>query len=556
MVDPRRRSVDRGAFRVLMGRATRGFTCVLGISVWLLALAPASSSAATSGPQALAIASALPAVKRVLATHSGPLSVANVRGSGVWEERFFSAETEIAVVLVSSRDGHVISTYTGYQVLWTMARGTPGAFGRHIEALYVWIPLSMLFVIPFIDFRRLRRMLHLDLLLLSSLSVSLAFFDRGNIGMSVPLAYPPLLYLLGRLAWIGLGRGGRPPPLRLNVPVGWLSVGVVFLLAFRIGLEVGDANVIDVGYASGQGAHQILAGKPLYGQFPAAIAHGDTYGPVTYEAYVPAVALLGFSGRWDSLPAVRATDALLDLLCVVLLFALGRRIRGPSMGVVLAYAWASFPFTSLALESNANDALVAALILAVLLAESKPAARGAFAMLAALTKLAPIALLGMFATHRLRERGPRSLALFVLGALLAGAIAFEPALRHDSLREIYERTIGYQASRSAPFSVWGLYGGLGAVQTAVQLLGLALAVALAVLPRRGDVVGLAACAAAVLIAVQLGVTYWFYLYVPWFFAPAAVALLGRHEQLFDRVRPARLARSDQRRHQPGVLLGG
>jgi hypothetical protein len=53
-----------------------------------------------------------------------------------------------------------------------------------------------------------------------------------------------------------------------------------------------------------------------------------------------------------------------------------------------------------------------------------------------------------------------------------------------------------------------------------------LAVALAVLPRRADLIGLCACAAAILIAVQLGVSYWFYLYIPWFFGPAIVVLLG------------------------------
>ena len=46
------------------------------------------------------------------------------------------------------------------------------------------------------------------------------------------------------------------------------------------------------------------------------------------------------------------------------------------------------------------------------------------------------------------------------------------------------------------------------------------------LQRRDDPLSLAAAAGAVLIAVQLGVTYWFYLYIPWFFAPAAVAFLG------------------------------
>jgi hypothetical protein len=55
----------------------------------------------------------------------------------------------------------------------------------------------------------------------------------------------------------------------------------------------------------------------------------------------------------------------------------------------------------------------------------------------------------------------------------------------------------------------------------------ALALALAFVPRRRDLVGLAACAAAILIALQLGVTHWFYLYIPWFFPLVMLALVGR-----------------------------
>ena len=40
--------------------------------------------------------------------------------------------------------------------------------------------------------------------------------------------------------------------------------------------------------------------------------------------------------------------------------------------------------------------------------------------------------------------------------------------------------------------------------------------------------GLAAVAAAVLIALQLGLTYWFYLYIVWFFPFVAVALFARY----------------------------
>jgi hypothetical protein len=287
--------------------------------------------------------------------------------------------------------------------------------------------------------------------------------------------------------------------------------------------------VIDVGYANVVGAQKVLDGTAIYGQFPADITRGDTYGPVAYEAYAPFVALWGFSGRWDDLAAAHAAAIFFDLLTIALLFLLGRRIRGPSTGVVLAYAWAAFPFTAFALESNSNDALVAALVLATLLVAESPPARGVFAALAGLVKFAPLALAPLLATHRLRERGRRGLVIFAAAFGVVAALAAIPALEHNTLATIYSRTVGYQADRSAPFSIWGLYGGLRPEQVAVQALAVVLALALAVAPRRDDLIGLCACAAAILIAVELGVSYWFYLYIPWFFAPAIVALLAVYE---------------------------
>jgi hypothetical protein len=114
--------------------------------------------------------------------------------------------------------------------------------------------------------------------------------------------------------------------------------------------------------------------------------------------------------------------------------------------------------------------------------------------------------------------------------LLTAAIVMVPALTHDSLHTILQRTFSYQADRESPFSVWGLYGDSTALkdgQIFVQGAALALAVAVAFLPRRFDLVGLGAVAAAVLIAVQLGIDHWFYLYNPWFFGLAMLALLGQ-----------------------------
>ena len=279
-------------------------------------------------------------------------------------------------MIIADASGRVLEQWTGFQVAWTMARGYKGAFGRHVNALYIWLPLCLLFLLPFIDPRRPFSMLHLDLLVLLSFSVSLAFFNHANIYASVPLTYPPLVYLLGRMLWLlrGAARaGGRPvPPLRLLIPAPWLALGIVFLLGFRIGLNVTDSNVIDVGYAGVIGASKVVHGDALYGHWPSDNEHGDTYGPVTYESYVPFEQVFGWSGTWDDLPAAHAAAIVFDLLALGLMFLLGLRIRGPTLGVALAYAWVSYPFTLFALESNSNDTLVAVLILAALLCASSP----------------------------------------------------------------------------------------------------------------------------------------------------------------------------------------
>ncbi len=497
-----------------------------------------------SANRVLAIASVLPEMRAVRAKYPGSYGGAYLKQPFRWQVSYFSRDgkREIGQVFISDLSGRVLEQWTGFQVAWTMARGYNGAFGRHVNALYIWLPLCVLFLLPFLDFRRPFALLHLDLLVLLSFSVSLAFFNHAHIYASVPLAYPPLLYLLARmLALLRRGRRDgtdgerRSAPLRLLLPTPWLAIGVVFLLGFRIGLNVADSNVIDVGYAGVIGAQRIARDEPLYGSYPADNEHGDTYGPFNYEAYVPFQQIFGWNGAWDDLPAAHAAAIFFDLLAVALLFLLGRRMRGPTLGVALAYAWVSYPFTLFALESNSNDILLATLVIAALLAASyrsklAPAARGGLAALAGLTKFAPLAIVPLLGTHGLTalapSRRPRSLALYLAAFLGTVALVFIPALRHDSLRTIYERTIVYQANRGSPFSVWGLYG-LHGIQQVVEIAALALALLLAIVPRRTDLVGLAAACAAAIIATQLGVEHWFYLYIPWFFPLVMLALLGR-----------------------------
>jgi hypothetical protein len=466
---------------------------------------------------------------------------------GNWEVAYFADGEQVALVVVDDESGEVRESWTGYQVAWKMARGYSGSFGHALNAPYVFLPLCALFLIGLLDWRRPWRLANLDLLVLLGFGVSHFFLNRAEIGVSVPLQYPVLLYLLGRALWIGFRGGGEG--LRPAWPAAWLLVAALFLVGFRVGLNVADSGAIDVGYASVVGADRISHGEPLYGNFPEDVSQGDTYGPVTYLAYVPAELAWPWLGSWDDLPAAHGAAVFFDLATLALLLLLGLRIRpGPAgrhLAATLAFAWAAYPYTAFALESNSNDTLVAALLAATLLVLARPAARGAMASLATLAKFAPALLAPMLMTYEpnrsgdpvsdgegVRARKPRPQdtlpvrpALLFAGAFLLASVVMLlwPAI-DPGLATFYDRTIAYQSGRNSPFSIWGQAPSLEPLRIAILATTAALSVFLAFRPRQKSLVQVAALGAALLIALQLTMQHWFYLYIVWFFPLLLVAL--------------------------------
>ena len=441
--------------------------------------------------EALRIASTTAEVRREQAANPRTYLRAFSEPRDRWRVSLFVAPSgeEVAQVHVDAFTGEVLEAWTGVQVEWQMARGYPGAFGRKVNDPWIWIGLSLMFVLPFL--RGPPRMLHLDLAVLLAFGLSYAAFNSAEIGVSVPTVYPLLAYLLARMLWVAR----RPPP----APTPLLSaqalvVALMFLVGVRIALNL-TGNVIDVGTASVVGADRLAAGEPLYGAFPPPVERGDTYGPVLYAAYVPFELLL------PDRAAAHAAAMAFDLGCLVLLWRLG--------GVLAAYLWAAYPFAALASASGSNDALVTLLVLAAILAAHRPVARGALAALAGLTKLAPLALAPLLVGRRLAAIA----AFAVTGALI---------LAPFDLGTLLDRTVGFQADRDSPFSIWG---DVEVLQRLVQLAAFALAIGVAFVKRR-DRRTLAALAAAVLIAVQLGADHWFYLYLVWFAPLTWLALLG------------------------------
>jgi hypothetical protein len=499
----------------------------LALAAALILCLPAPTAAASADISASEATERADRDARVLEErreHPGMTASASMN-DGNWEVSYYLAGDErVALAIVDPRSGEVTESWTGYQVGWKMARGYSGAFGHRLNAPYVILPLFALFAVGLLDWRRPWRVATLDILVLLGFGVSHWFFNRAEIGVSVPLQYPVLLYLFARALWIGVR--GRDEGIRPVWPTTWLVVAALFLLGIRVGLNLADAGTIDVGYASVVGADRISHGEQLYDNFPADVSAGDTYGPANYLAYVPFEAIWPWHGTWDDLPASHGAAVVFDLATLALLILLALRIRpGPAgrrLAAVLAFAWTAYPYTALPLETNSNDTLVAMLLVATLLVLARPAARGALTAIAGLTKFAPLILAPMLATYRPagRSRAGTFSAAFAVTALL---LMVWPAI-DPGLGTFWDRTLGYQADRDSPFSVWGQVPGLDPLRVALLAGVAALSIALAIWPRRKTLVQVAALGAALIIALQLTAMHWFYLYIVWFFPLLLVAM--------------------------------
>ncbi|MFM9124234.1 MAG: hypothetical protein ACKOSO_03520, partial [Actinomycetota bacterium] len=252
-------------------------------------------------------------------------------------------------------------------------------------------------------------------------------------------------------------------------------------------------------YADGSNSAYVQAD----GACETAIERGDTYGPAMDLAYVPGTAALGWSGRWDDLPAAHFTAGVFDLLAGLGLAVFGWRLGGRRLAVALALFWFAVPWTAYTFMSDSNDSVVAALLAWSAALVARPTGRGALLMLAVLAKFAPLLLIPLWL--RLDRGGPalapgewayghpdpgRSRARRLVDALRPGPGAGRTLLGMalvvavlagllvaldgpGALRMFWDRTFGWQLDRPSPFSIWnwGEYPGLpdlGLVQTALK----------------------------------------------------------------------------------------
>jgi hypothetical protein len=420
--------------------------------------------------------------------------------------------------------GHVGVIYRGALVLGLYARGQ---YSSVFDNPWVWVPFGLAFLLPILLLRGLSWLDRLDLGAVLFFGVSYTLFNTKVFEPGVWLAYPPLLYLLGRMLWRGLRSRPRRGELRIGLPTGVLVAGLLILIGARVAVALAPAQIMDVGYASMIGAYKLLHGKSIY--FPS-VGHPDTYGPVNYLAYAPFEALWPVKTWAGFVPGARIAVLTFDLITIGGLVMIGRRLisgrAGLRLGLVLAWLWAACPFTVLPLIKSSNDGLVAMFMVLVLLAMASPVKRGLILGLAAAAKFSPAILLPLIAVGPgASDRGPvrRTLAAFVVAAGASVALFLPPG----GLKEMWQHTLGFQLSRPDIFSPWALHPGLAPVKDVVELAVIALALFVAVRPRGPRTLAqVSALAAALTIAVQLPALHWFYLYIMWFMPLVLVAVLG------------------------------
>lgn len=516
-----------------------------------------------SAGEAINAANEDPQIERLREERGGAAAIPKVT-PGRWEIVYIVGDTHEAIVFVDGDSGEVTDAWTGdAQIAWPMTRGYDGQFGHLLNAPYVWIPLAMVFFFGLFDFRNWRRMAHLDLLILLSFGLSFIAFSEAEIGVSAPLVYPPLVYLLARMLWIGFKREGIG--LRPSTPTKVLLATVVILFGARVALNIFDSGVIDVGYAGVIGADRIAHGEPIYGEgaFPEDNPRGDTYGPLNYILYMPFEWAFPWDGNWGQVPAAHAAAIFFDLAAIVGLLVLGPKLRpgrsGARLGVILAFAWVAYPWTDFALQSNTNDAMLASLLIWALVGFSSMGWRALALAMASAVKFVPLALVPLFAAgyeglwrrvqikgkeeagalgRLLRLRLPQRVALrlayfgTVLVAVLAVLYVY-PAL-DPGLATAWERTIETQLDRDAPFSIWGQVPALEPLKTLWMVGVVVFGASLLLIPRRRSLVQVAALTSAVILAVQISLEYWFYLYIPWFTGTVFAAIAPQPEQRRDR----------------------
>ena len=324
-----------------------------------------------------------------------------------------------------------------------MARGYPGAFGRHVNALYIWLPLCVLFLLPFVELppavlAAAPRPARAAVLL--GLAGVLQPRRTSTARCRSPIRRCCTCWRACSCCCAPPARGGggrRQPPAAAAArarPVAGGRGGVPARLPRRA-----ERHRLERDRRRLRGRDRRPADRPTASRCTAAGRRttntATPTGRSTTRPTCPFEQIFGWSGTWDDLPAAHAAAIFFDLLAVALLFLLGRRMRGPTLGHRARLRVGRLSVHAVRareqLQRHARRGARAGGAAGRGYARRSRRARGAFAALAGLTKFAPLALAPLLATHGLRELAPRRRRGARAGAVRASAFVRSRRARAD-----------------------------------------------------------------------------------------------------------------------------
>jgi hypothetical protein len=241
--------------------------------------------------------------------------------------------------------------------------------------------------------------------------------------------------------------------------------------------------------------------------------------------------MFDFTGEWGYLPAAHALTALAFVAGALATLVAGLRFAGRSGAAAMVFAWTVFPYTLYSSNNNTNDLVVAAVAAIGLALATSPIGRGATVAAGFAIKLYPLVLGPLWMMQGVTQGGRRRapiLDFFLGGAAVIFAsfwVLFLDGNPIEGTRTFFEKTLAFQGERTSPWTIYSQIPQLGFLQTPLTALVILLGFVVAVVPQKRTVRRLAAFSAALVIAFQLTINYWFYPYVTWFEPFVFLALL-------------------------------
>lgn len=369
-----------------------------------------------------------------------------------------------------------------------------------------------------------------DLLALAALTLTIWTVNGRLFAITMLLGVALMAYLLARCLMIAARPAARPQEFLVGfggedsslMRVVVIACGILAVMTTIPGGVVGD-----VSQASVSGATQILEGRLPYGNIMDGVVHGDTYPIFAYVLYAPASLIWPVHDLFDNLGGGLWIAAIALLAGAVGIFRAGRSAAGEQFGLRQAAAWLIFPPVLVTASAGANDLPTAALVVWAIATWTHAGRTSTWLSAAAWAKVVPVFVLPLWlARFRGATLGRALAAPVVLTAIMLGLLIGLGG--SGSVKEMFD-AIAFQSDRGAQLSFW-VVTGAPTVQVIVQAAALALAAASAaavwVFRDLGEsLVRVCALAAAVMLAFQIGASYWSYAYVPWVYPLLAVALL-------------------------------